>query len=187
MSGVLAENWWVVGLRGVLGILLGLLAFFLPGATILSLVIVFSAYMLVDGIFTIIAAVRAAQRRNRWGLLVVEGIVSIAAGIIAFFWPEITVLAFVLLVAAWALFTGALALWSSFRLNHEHGRWWLALSGVASITFGVLLVIAPLLGALVLTWWFGAYALVFGAMLLVLAFKLRTRKVDHPNLARTAS
>jgi uncharacterized membrane protein HdeD (DUF308 family) len=97
------------------------------------------------------------------------------------------VLAFVLMVAAWALFTGALALWSSFTLNREHGRWWLALSGVASIIFGVLLVISPVARRTGLTWWFGAYALVFGAMLLVLAFKLRTRKVDHPNLARTAS
>jgi uncharacterized membrane protein HdeD (DUF308 family) len=187
MSGVLAENWWAVALRGVLAILFGLIAFVLPGATILSLILVFAAYMMVDGVFTIIAALRAAQRRNRWGLLVLEGIVSIAAGILAFLWPGITVLAFVLLVAAWALVTGVLELWSSWSLNREHGRWWLAFSGVASIIFGVLLLIAPLIGALVLTWWVGAYAFVAGIMLLVLAFRLRTRKLDRSTLSSAAT
>ena len=187
MSNVLAENWWAVALRGVVGILFGLLAFFFPAATILSFVLVFAAYMLVDGVFTIITAVRAAQRRNRWALLVLEGIVSIAAGVVAVLWPGITVLAFVLLMAAWALLSGGLALASSFKLKREHGRWWMALSAVASIVFGILLAIAPFIGALVLTWWVGAYALVFGGMLLVLAFKLRMRKMDQSFLAQQPS
>jgi uncharacterized membrane protein HdeD (DUF308 family) len=186
MSGMLAENWWAVALRGVIGLLFGLIAFLVPGATILSIVFVFSAYMMVDGVFTIIAAVRVAQRRNRWGLLALEGVITIAAGVIAVLWPRITVLAFVLLVATWALFSGALALWSSFKLNREYGRWWMALSGVASIAFGVLLAIAPFIGAVVLTWWLGAYAFVLGGALLVLAFKLRMRKMDLSHAALTA-
>lgn len=87
MSGVLAENWWAIALRGVLAILFGIIAFAAPGATILSLVLLFSAYMLVDGVFAIVAAVRAARRHERWGLLVLEGIANIAVGIIVFLWP----------------------------------------------------------------------------------------------------
>jgi uncharacterized membrane protein HdeD (DUF308 family) len=176
MSAVLARNWWAVALRGVAGIIFGLIALFMPGVTMLSLVIVFSAYALVDGIFAIISAVRAARRHERWGLLVLQGIVSIAAGILAFLWPAITVLAFVLLVAAWSIVSGALLFASSFRLRNDHGSIWLTIGGLASIIFGLLLLAAPLVGAVVLTWWIGAYALVFGVLLLILGFRLRARR-----------
>jgi uncharacterized membrane protein HdeD (DUF308 family) len=105
----LVRNWWLFTLRGVLAILFGLLALIFPGPTMLSLVILFSAFMFVDGIFGIISAVRAIRRNeDRWGLLIFEGLIDIAVGIIAFLWPGITVLAFVLLVGAWAIVTGAL-------------------------------------------------------------------------------
>jgi uncharacterized membrane protein HdeD (DUF308 family) len=175
MSAVLAENWWAIAIRGLLGICFGMIALFFPGVTMLSLVLVFSAYALVDGIFAIIAAVRAAREHERWGLLVLEGIVNIVTAGIAFLWPGITVVAFVLLVAAWAILTGGLMLTAAFRLNIDHGRWWLALGGIVSIVYGALLIVAPLVGALVLTWWLGAYALIFGATLIVLAFRLRAR------------
>jgi uncharacterized membrane protein HdeD (DUF308 family) len=183
MSAVLARNWWLVALRGALGILFGLVALLLPFATILSLVLLFSAYALVDGVVAIIAAIRNSRRHERWGFLVLEGVVSIAAGVVAFVWPGLTVLAFVLLVAAWALVTGALMVVAAFRLNTDHGRWWLLLGGIVSFLFGVLLAIAPLIGALVLTWWVGAYALVFGVALLILAFRLRARRDQHPRAA----
>jgi uncharacterized membrane protein HdeD (DUF308 family) len=118
-------------------------------------------------------------------LLTLEGIVNIATGIIAFLWPGIALLAFVLLVAAWALVSGALMIGAAFRLSTAHGRWWLLLGGVASVLYGLLLVIAPLIGALVLTWWLGAYALVFGVALLVLAFKLRARRTNRLENATT--
>src|SRR5215211_7936118 len=95
MSRLLAQNWWAIALRGVFAILFGLIALLVPGATILSLVLFFSAYMLVDGIFGIVAAVRAAGRGQRWGLLVLEGIANIAIGVIAFLWPGLTAVAFV--------------------------------------------------------------------------------------------
>ena len=180
MSSALARNWWAIALRGVIGILFGIVAFALPGATMLSLVLLFSAYMLVDGVLAIVAAVRAARKHERWGLLVLEGVVDIATAVIAFAWPGITVLAFVLLVAAWAIISGGLMLAAAWRLNADHGRWWLVLGGVASLVYGVLLIVAPMIGAVVLTWWIGAYALVFGAALLVLAFRLRAHKDDHP-------
>jgi uncharacterized membrane protein HdeD (DUF308 family) len=183
MSATLAQNWWAVALRGVFAIIFGLVALLLPGATILSLVLIFSAYMLVDGIFAIISAVRAARRNRRWGMLVLEGIVDIATGAVAFLLPTITVLAFVLLMGAWAIVSGGLMFASAFRLRRRYGRWWLALGGLASLIFGVLLIASPLVGAVVLTWWLGAYALVFGTVLLVLAFQLRSRRNESPDNA----
>jgi uncharacterized membrane protein HdeD (DUF308 family) len=176
MSAILAQNWWAIAIRGVCGIVFGLIALFLPGATILTLVLFFSAYMLVDGIFGIVAAVRAVSHHQRWGLLVLEGVLNIAVGVIAFIWPGLTAVTFVLLIAAWAIVTGVLEIVAAVRLHPEYGRWWLILSGVASVIFGVLLVVAPLAGVIVVTWWIGAFALIFGIMLLVLAFRLRARK-----------
>src|SRR3979411_1167195 len=184
-SGGLAQNWWLFTLRGVLGIIFGCIALIFPGPTMLSLVIFFSAYMLVDGVFGIISAVRAIRRQeDRWALLIFEGLLNIAVGILAFLWPGITVLAFVLLVAAWAIVSGALMTVVGFRLNVSHGRWWLALSGVLSLAFGTLLVITPLIGAIVLTWWIGAYALAFGVALVIFSFKLRSRQ--HEGVSPTA-
>ncbi len=175
MIAMLARNWWAIAIRGIVGILFGLVALFLPGATMLSLVLIFAAYIFVDGVFGIISAVRAAGQGERWGLLLLEGIVDIAVAAIAVLWPGITVVAFVWLVAIWAILTGALMLWAAFRLDTDGGRWWLVFGGVVSLAYGVLLIVAPMIGALVLTWWLGAYALIFGVALLVLAFKLKAR------------
>jgi uncharacterized membrane protein HdeD (DUF308 family) len=175
MIAVLAKNWWAVGIRGVLGILFGLIALFLPGATMLSLVLVFAAYAFVDGVFAIVSAVRAARERERWGYLLLEGLVNIAVAAIAVLWPGITVVAFVFVVAFWAIFTGVLELMAAFRLDFIDGRGWLTFGGIVSVLYGVLLIVAPMIGAVVLTWWLGAYALVFGVCLVVLAFKLRAR------------
>ena len=181
----LVQNWWLFTLRGIFAIVFGLLALIFPGPTMLSLVILFSAYMLVDGIFGIISAVRAIRRKeDRWGLLIFEGLIDIAVGILAFLWPGITVVAFVLLVGAWAIVTGALITAAGFRLAVSHGRWWLVLGGVLSLAYGTLLVITPLIGAIVLTWWLGAYALVFGIALVIFSFKLRSRQ--HEGVSPTA-
>jgi uncharacterized membrane protein HdeD (DUF308 family) len=178
----LVQNWWLFLLRGILGIIFGLIALIFPGPTMLSLVLLFSAYMLVDGIFAIVSAVRAIRRReDRWGLLIVEGLLNIAVGILAFLWPGITVIAFVILVAAWAIVSGGLMTAAGFRLNVDHGRWWLILGGLLSIAFGVLLIIAPLIGAVVLTWWIGAYAIAFGVALIIFSFKLRSRQHELTN------
>ncbi len=178
MSAVLAQNWWLVALRGVFAILFGIVAFAAPGAVMLTLALFFAAYLLVDGVIGIAAAVRAARAQERWGLLLAEGALNIVMGLIAGIFPVSAVLAFVFVTAAWALITGGLMLAAAFKLTQAHGRLWLALGGIVSVIWGVLLVIAPLVGAVVLTWWLGAYALVFGIALLVLAFQLRARKDD---------
>jgi uncharacterized membrane protein HdeD (DUF308 family) len=183
LSEVLADNWWAVGLRGILGIAFGLICLLTPGVALGVFVILFAAYMFVDGGFAIASAWKAARSGERWGLLIVEGLVDIAAGLIAVIWPAITMVALIWLVAIWAIVSGALMLYAAFTLNRDHGRWWLALGGIASLIFGVLLVIEPLIGAVVLTMWIGAYALVFGGFLLVLAFQLHSRKEERERKA----
>jgi uncharacterized membrane protein HdeD (DUF308 family) len=176
MSGLLAQNWWAIALRGVFAIIFGLIALLVPGATMLALVLLFAAYLLVDGIFAIIAALRAARRHERWGWLIFEGIVDLVTGAIAVVWPLITIVVFALLMGAWAIVTGALLLGASYRLNIPYGRWLMALAGAISVIWGVLLIVWPLIGALVVTWWMAAYALIFGVAMLVLAFRLRSRR-----------
>ncbi len=172
---VLARNWWAFVLRGLVAVMFGVLTFVLPAATMLSLVWLFAAYAVADGILAIVAAVRAAKKHQAWGLLTLEGIVDIAAGVTALALPGLTVVVFVTLVAFWALLTGGLMLAASFHVDADHGRWWMVLGATASILFGVALIIAPLMGALVLTWWIGAYALLFGTAMMVLAFRLRAK------------
>jgi len=179
LSEVLADSWWAVGLRGILAIAFGLICVVVPPAAMLALILLFSAYMLVDGVFAIASGIKAAHNGERWGLLILEGIVDIAAGAIAFLWPAITAVAFVILIAVWAIISGALMLGAAFTLKLDHGRWWLALGGIASVIFGIVLLVAPAVGAVVLTWWLGAYAIVFGGFLLVLAFKLHAEKEER--------
>jgi uncharacterized membrane protein HdeD (DUF308 family) len=108
MSEMLARNWWLLPLRGVMALVFGLIALVLPGVTIAALVLLFAAYMLVDGIFAIVSGVRAARRHERWGLLTLEGIVDLTAGAIAIIWPLITVVTFIFILGAWAIVTGGL-------------------------------------------------------------------------------
>jgi uncharacterized membrane protein HdeD (DUF308 family) len=187
LSEVLADNWWAVGLRGILGIVFGLICLLTPGVALGAFVILFAAYMFVDGGFAIASAWKAARNGERWGLLILEGLVDIAAGLVAVVWPAITMVALIWLVAIWAMVSGALMLYAAFMLNRDHGRWWLALGGIASLIFGILLVIEPLIGAVVLTMWIGAYALVFGGFLLVLAFQLHSRKEERERKAPAAA
>lgn len=183
MSALLAENWWTVALRGVFGIIFGLAALLMTDVTIGALIILFAAYMLADGIMAIISGVRAAKRRKRWWPFILEGLVGIATGAIAFFLPIATLLAFVWLNGAWAIISGILMLVAVFRLRRTHGKWLLALSGIVSVVWGVLLFIAPIAGAVVMTWWLGAYALIFGGVLLVLAFRLRKHRNEPSGMA----
>jgi uncharacterized membrane protein HdeD (DUF308 family) len=181
MSNLLAQNWWAFALRGVFAIIFGIIAVLMPGAALLAFVLLFAAYMLVDGVLAIIAGVRAAQRHERWGWLIFEGILDLIAGGIAVLWPVITIITFVILMGAWAIVTGALLFAASFRLNIPHGRWPMALGGAVSVIWGFLLIIWPLIGAVVLTWWIAAYALFFGGVLLFLAFRLRSRRDALPS------
>ena len=181
LGAALARNWWLIALRGVLGVIFGVIALVMPVATILALVLLFSAYMVVDGAIAIYAAIRAARKQEGWGFLLFQGIASLAAAAIAFMWPGLTVVAFVLLIAAWSIVSGCLMLAAAMRT--EQARWWLVLGGAAALLYGFLMIVAPLSGAVVLTWWLGAFALVFGAALIILSLKLRSRYSGRPAVA----
>ncbi len=187
MCRILAQNWWAVALRGAFAILFGILTLLLPGITIATLVIFFAAYMLVDGVFAIVAAIKAARQNERWGYFVLEGIVDIIAGVVALLWPAITVLVFVYLIAFWSIVSGILMVMAAFKLTGEHGRWWMVLAGALSVIFGIVLAIMPGAGAVALTIWLGAYALVFGVFLLIAAFKLKRMRDVYPPDTQSAA
>lgn len=171
---LIAHNWWSLALRGLLGILVGIFTFVWPGITLESLVLVFGFYAFLDGVFNLAGAWRHSRTHERWGALLFEGIIGIGAGIVTFAWPAITAFTLVIMIAVWAIVTGTFEIAAAFRLRkHISGEWLLGLLGVISIAFGVLVIAAPLAGALVLALWFGAYAFVFGVLLIALAFRLR--------------
>jgi uncharacterized membrane protein HdeD (DUF308 family) len=170
----LTRNWWMVALRGVLAILFAVIAFGWPGITVVALVWLWGAYAFVDGVFALIASVRAAEQDQRWGMLLLEGISGIAAGIIAFAWTGMTALVLVYLIAAWAIVTGIFEIAAAVRLRQEiEGEWLLGLSGALSILLGVLIMARPGAGLVAWVWMIGIYAMVFGIVLLALAFRLR--------------
>jgi uncharacterized membrane protein HdeD (DUF308 family) len=175
MTFALARNWWSLVVRGLLGILIGLITFVWPGITLTALVFLFAGYALVDGAVSLAGAIHAAQAHERWGALLIGGFLGIVAAVITVFWPAITALSLVLVIAAWAILTGIAEMVAAVKLRkYISGEWLLALAGIASVIFGVLVAAVPLAGALVITIWFGAYALLFGIMLVALGFRLRT-------------
>ncbi len=174
MRVILAKNWWSLVIRGVAGVLLGVITFAWPGITLGALVLLFGAFVLIDGIAGITGAIRASRRDERWGSLLITGVAGIVAGILTFLWPGITALALVFVIAAWAIIAGAFEIAAAVRLRRyiEH-EWLLVITGVLSVAFGVLIAMAPLAGALVLAIWVGAYAFVYGILLIALGFRLR--------------
>jgi uncharacterized membrane protein HdeD (DUF308 family) len=175
----LAKNWWAVALRGVAAIIFGVLALILPGITLAVLILLFGSYAFVDGVFNLIAAVRRRGGARPWWALLLEGLVSLGAGIATFALPGLTALVLVYVIATWAIITGVLEIVAAVRLRTQiTGEWWLALSGILSVVFGGLLMIAPGAGALAVVLWIGAYAVVFGAVLVALAFRLRSWRAE---------
>ena len=186
-ASTVVRNWWVVLLRGITGMLFGVCTLFAPGISLVVLVLLFGAYAFTDGILALVTAVRGAGT-DRWWVLVFQGLCGIGAAGVTLAWPGITVVALVYVVAAWAFLTGGLEVAVAIRLRRalEHG-WLLALSGALSFALGSVLAVAPVAGALALVLWIGAYALVSGVLLTVLAFRLRSwRRAFHEPAPRPA-
>ncbi|HET8562692.1 MAG TPA: HdeD family acid-resistance protein [Candidatus Binatia bacterium] len=173
MITALAQNWWTFTLRGVLALLFGILAFVAPGATLTTLIFVFGFFAILNGLFALYAAWNL-RSFDRWWLLLLEGLLGIAAGVIAFVYPRAAALAFLSIIAAWAILVGILQIVAAIRLRQEiKNEWSLGLSGLASVVFGVLLVVWPRSGLVAISWIIGLYAIAFGIMLLVLGSRLR--------------
>jgi uncharacterized membrane protein HdeD (DUF308 family) len=170
-------HWWALALRGVIAILFGLAALLRPGIALGALILLFGAYALVDGVFAIVGVFRGTRSGTPRWLLLVEGVAGILAGIIAFIYPGLTAIALLYLVAAWAIVTGLAEIATAIRLRQEiQGEWALILGGILSVLFGVLLAVLPGVGILSLIWLIGAYAVVFGVLLLIAAFQVRGRE-----------
>jgi uncharacterized membrane protein HdeD (DUF308 family) len=184
LLGYLGHNWGWIVLRGVAAVLFGVLAIAWPGITLATLVIVWGAYALAEGLLTLIAAWQVRDEGRPFWSLVVVGLLGIAAGVITFLWPGITALTLLMIIAVWALIMGIFQIVAAIRLRKVIEReWLLGLSGVASVIFGVLMIISPGAGALAVLSLIAAYAIVFGVLLIVLGFRLRSFSNGQPATA----
>jgi len=173
----LATRWWLLLLRGLAAVAFGALALVWPGPTIVVLVLLYGAYALVDGVLAIAAAISARGTGAPTGWLVLIGVAGIAAGFATFFWPGITALVLLVLIAVWSILHGILEVVGAIRLRREiEGEWLLVLSGLLSVAFGILVLARPGAGALALVWLIGAYAILFGVLLIVLSLRLRSHR-----------
>jgi uncharacterized membrane protein HdeD (DUF308 family) len=169
-------HWWALALRGAIAILFGLAAFLRPGIALEALILLFGAYALVDGVFSIVGVFGGTRGGTPRWLLFLEGVVSILAGLIALIFPGLTAVALLYLVAAWAVVTGIAEIATAIRLRQEiRGEWALILGGIISVLFGLILAVLPAVGILSLIWLVGAYAVAFGVLLLITALQVRGR------------
>ncbi len=174
LSTVLARSWWLLLLRGIIAILFGILTYFQPGISLATLVLLFGAFSLADGALGTWQAINARKERENWWVLLLGGLLGIGVGLLTLFHPGVTALALLFYIAIWAVATGVLEIVAAIRLRKEiEGEWLLILAGVASVLFGVLLIARPEVGALAVLWLIAAYAIAFGVILVVLAFKAR--------------
>jgi uncharacterized membrane protein HdeD (DUF308 family) len=174
MEFMLSRNWSWIALRGLAAVVFGLLTLFDPSISLAALVLIWGVYVFVDGIFAVVSALRDRREEPHWVSLLVTGLAGVVAGLITFFMPGITALVLLYFIAAWAVITGIAEIVAAVRLRKViTGEWLLALAGALSVIFGLFLFVFPGAGALTVVLWIGAYALVFGIMLLVLAFRLR--------------
>lgn len=177
MAKVLASNWWVVLVRGLVAIAFGILTWLQPGISLASLVILFGAYSLVEGLFELFSAFSSKPHHEDWWVELLEGLLGISVGLITFFVPAVTTLALLFFIAAWAIARGVLQMVFAIRLRKEiEGEWLLVIGGLASVVFGGILITQPEAGALGLLWVVAFYALVFGGLLVALSLRLRRLK-----------
>jgi uncharacterized membrane protein HdeD (DUF308 family) len=174
MLAELVRNWWVFLIRGIAAILFGITAFVWPELTLTVLILMFGAYSLVDGIFTVIAGISARRVMEHWWTMLISGISGIIFGILTFIWPGMTALILLYFIAAWAIVTGIFQIAAAIRLRKViEGEWALGLGGAAGILLGILLIAMPGAGALASIWTIGAFAILFGILMIVVAFRLR--------------
>jgi uncharacterized membrane protein HdeD (DUF308 family) len=170
----IARWWWAFILRGLLAIAFGVLAFIAPAWGLAILVALFGVWALIDGVTTLWTGIRSRRTNRNWWLEILEGSASVLVGLIALILPGFAAGILVLLIAVWAIVTGAFQIWNAIRLRNEiRGEFWLGLAGAASVLFGILVFLFPSPGALTLVWLIGSGAIVIGAFLVVMGWRLR--------------
>ena len=174
MLHALVRNWWLLLLRGIAAVVFGILTFVWPGMTLLTLVILYGSFALVDGVIAVAAGAVGGKSGPRWWLIF-AGLLGIAIGVVTLAWPDITALVLLLFIAGWAIGTGVLQIAGAIRLRKEiNNEWLLIASGALSILFGIVLAAQPDVGALALLFVIGMFAVLYGILLITLAFRLRS-------------
>ncbi len=174
VSSLLYRSWWVLLLRGLAAIAFGVLTWSQPGSSLAALVLLFGAYALADGLLGVWSAISARKEHEDWWVLLLWGLVGIGVGVLTFTAPGLTALALQFYIAIWAIGTGITEIVVAMRLRREiKGEFWLVLAGIASIVFGVVLIAQPAVGALAVLSLIAAYAVIFGIIMVVLAFEVR--------------
>lgn len=178
MKHLLASNWDMFLVRGILAILFGIATLVMPGITLIVLVVLFGGYALLDGVVLSILSIKDRKYHPDWWLMLLTGLVSIGAGVVTFVWPGITAVSLFYIIIAYAIATGVFEVAYAIRFRKViEGEWLLVLSGILSVVFGVLLIAQPVAGALTVLWLIGVYAIADGVTLVALAFRLRNLDV----------
>lgn len=178
MINIVAKNWSIFVLRGILAIAFGLLAIIWPGLTIGILIILFGLYVLFEGVLALSAAFRHRDRKW-WWVLLVEGIAGIVVGLFAFIWPGVTAVVLIIFIAFWAILTGILEIAAAVQLRKQFkGEWALGLTGILSILIGIILIANPGTGLVAVAWLIGIYAILFGILLTTLGFRAKKVRVE---------
>ena len=181
----LAKCWWLLLVRGIAAVVFGVLAFIWPGLTLVTLVLLYGAFALVDGVLSLVAAFTSGAKPIPTWWLIIGGIAGIAAGILTFVWPGLTAILLVLFIGAWALVHGIVQIIGAIQLRKEiDNEWTLILGGILSVLFGAVVILAPGAGALGLVWAIAAYSVAFG--ILLIALSLRLRRHSHGTAVTTA-
>jgi uncharacterized membrane protein HdeD (DUF308 family) len=171
LPGLSAHWGWLIA-RGLAAIVFGILAFAMPGLTVLTLAIVWGAYAIVDGVFAMSYGFRGKGTR-RWAYVVI-GLIGVIAGLVAFFWPNETALVLVLIIGFWMLGIGIFEIVYAIQFRRAIAHpWAVGISGLLSALVGLFIIVFPGAGALSLIWVIAAYAILYGILMIVAAFQLR--------------
>ncbi len=175
IADILSKNWWLLLLRGALAIAFGVLALTRPGVTLAALMMFFGIYVLADGVLGVWTAITERKELDHWIVLLLWGLVGVAVGLMTFVAPGVTAVVLLFYIAIWAIATGVLQIVAAIRLRKEiNGEWLLVLGGLISVAFGAMLISRPAAGALAVLWVIGMYAVIFGVIVVILAFKVRS-------------
>src|SRR5437660_2207953 len=178
----LKRHWWVPVISGIAAIVFGVIAFAYPGLTVAMLVLFFGAWVLVDGVFRVVGAIGHRSSDKEWGFDLIIGLVGIIIGLLTFHAPQITALALIIYIAAWALMIGATEIATAIKLRREiKGEWFLVLMGLLSIAFAALLLWNPIAGAAAVIWLIAWYAVVLGILGMFFGFRLRSLRTLAPS------
>jgi uncharacterized membrane protein HdeD (DUF308 family) len=178
------RTWWLVLLRGLAAIVFGVLAWAWPGVTLVTLVLFWGAYALVDGVAALVGGWQSKDAGKPMWTVVLIGLVGIAAGVFTFVQPGVTAIALLMLIAVWAIVNGVLEVSAAIRLRKEiENEWLLILSGLLSIAFGAMMILNPGAGAMAVLWLIGAFSVAYGALLVILSLKLKKHAAARPAAA----